>query len=120
MSILIPGMKMPTRCWDCPMCYDSIGCILTGEQWWSDSHVYLDFSPNKERMWNCPLIELPPHGRLIDADALKIYQMEENVRADGDPNEYEYDAGLIDGLHMAAKDVSVAPTIIPAEGGDAT
>lgn len=62
-------------------------------------------------------IELPPHGRLIDADALKVYQMEENVRSDGYPNEYEYDAGLIDGLHMAAKDVSVAPTIIPAEGG---
>ena len=62
-------------------------------------------------------IELPPHGRLIDADALKIYQMEENVRADGDPNEYEYDAGLIDGLHMAAKDVSVALTVIPADGG---
>lgn len=60
-------------------------------------------------------IELPPHGRLIDADVLEIYQMEENVRADGDPNEYEYDAGLIDGLHMAAKDVSVAPTILPAD-----
>ena len=59
--------------------------------------------------------ELPPHGRLIDADALKVYQMEENVRADGDPNEYEYDAGLIDGLHMAAKAVSVAPTVIPAD-----
>lgn len=64
-------------------------------------------------------IELPPHGRLIDADALNIYQMEENVRADGDPNEYEYDAGLIDGLHIAAKDVSVAPTVIPADDGGA-
>lgn len=72
MSLLIPGMKMPTSCFDCPMCYDSIGCIVTGEQLWSDSHVYLDFSPNKERMWNCPLIELPPHGDLIDRNHLEV------------------------------------------------
>ena len=102
------------------MCYDMIACTLTGLNWYRDT-VDLSIDPVEERMPNCPLIELPPHGRLIDADALKIYQMEENVRADGEPNEYEYDAGLIDGLHMAAKDVSVAPTIIPADpGGEPT
>lgn len=95
MSIVIHGMKMPKNC----------GVCFVGDRTICKEH--------------CPLIEIPPHGRLIDADALKIYQMEENVRADGDPNEYEYDAGLIDGLHMADKDVSVAITVIPAdpEGG---
>lgn len=76
MSILIKGMKMPTRCWDCPMCYDMIGCSLTGERWWSDSHVYLDFSPNEERMCNCPLIELPPHGDLIDREKIPFVEAE--------------------------------------------
>ena len=106
MSILIPGMKMPTSCFDCPMCYDSIGCILTGEQWWSDSHVYLDFSPNKERMWNCPLIELPPHGRLIDADALML-----RVDCHG-TNKF----GMLD--EDIREFIGCAPTIIPADGGD--
>jgi hypothetical protein len=98
-GIYIPGMKMP-KAGDCIVVYPD------GEVWGGGKCIGT-------------AIELPPHGRLIDADALKIYQMEENVRADGDPNEYEYDAGLIDGLHMAAKDVSVAPTVIPPEGGDA-
>ena len=106
MSILIKGMKKPKSCNACM--FDVYGLCL----------INSNIEGDDELTHSCPLIELPPHGRLIDADALKIYQMEENVRADGDPNEYEYDAGLIDGLHMAAKDVSVAPTIIPAEGGE--
>lgn len=109
MSILI-HMEMPKDC----------ECIVIQ----SDGTAY-KYNPGDVVMYGdaynetAVVIELQPHGRLIDADALKIYQMEENVRADGDPNEYEYDAGLIDGLHIAAKDVSAAPTIIPAEGGDA-
>ena len=102
MSIYIPGIAPPENCDKCthPTCT-----------------LWQNHEPDG-RHKDCPIIELPPHGRLIDADALKIYQMEENVRADGDPNEYEYDAGLIDGLHIAAKDVSVAPTIIPESGGN--
>ena len=103
MSIYIPGIAPPENCDKCthPTCT-----------------LWQNHEPDG-RHKDCPIIELPPHGRLIDADALKIYQMEENVRAYGEPNEYEYDAGLIDGLHMAAKDVSAAPTVIPAdpEGG---
>lgn len=101
MSIYIPGIAPPENCDKCthPTCT-----------------LWQNHEPDG-RHKDCPIIELPPHGRLIDADALKIYQMEENVRAYGEPNEYEYDAGLIDGLHMAAKEVCVAPTVIPADPG---
>ena len=102
MSILIPG-KMPTRCWDCPMCYDMIACTLTGLNWYRDT-VDLSIDPAEERMPNCPLIELPPHGRLVDVDALNL----------------DYEVEMADDwktAHEIANVVKYAPTIVPAEEG---
>ena len=64
MSILVKSMRMPTSCYDCN-CFirDSDGsdyCCL----------LMLDIEDNDKRDDDCPLIEIPPHGRLIDADAL--------------------------------------------------
>lgn len=49
MSVLIKGMEMPESCDDCflPLRYCPYAMKPDG---------------------SCPLIELPPHGRLIDAD----------------------------------------------------
>ena len=67
MSILIKGMKMPTSCRSCRFagfggrrCELNV-CIFTGE-----SQPTL----SQKRMSACPLVTVPPHGRLIDADAL--------------------------------------------------
>ena len=71
MSVLIKNMEMPTNCADCPLNYDQMACAVTWTRWWSDSMVIMNFDSDKERMPNCPLIEVPtPHGRLIDADEL--------------------------------------------------
>ena len=72
-DILIRGMEMPKRCIDCPCEYDCILCKATGNQFMYRSEAnggYVDFCDT--RMPDCPLIELPPHGRLIDADALML------------------------------------------------
>ena len=53
MSVLIKGMEMPS---DCEECWLMSIC---------DESIHLT-----KRPIDCPLIELPPHGRLIDADAL--------------------------------------------------
>ena len=59
MSILIKGMEMPTSCWDCPCINGENGyCQLRKE------YVYGEIPRS------CPLVPVPPHGRLIDADAL--------------------------------------------------
>ena len=73
MSILIKGMEMPTTCVQCRFrCYDpyrepsdGLGkgtnvCWFTQEEIW-----------NTQRGEQCPLIELPPHGDLIDRDKLE-------------------------------------------------
>lgn len=65
MSILIKGMTMPTSCMrgGCPI--DGESCSL-----WEDKHWKSPDEPYRKRHPNCPLIELPPHGRLIDRDEL--------------------------------------------------
>ena len=69
MSLYIRGMVLPKSCADCPLNYDYMGCSVNGVRWWSDTFVRLEFDPNKERLFECPLIDVPPHGRLVDADA---------------------------------------------------
>ncbi len=64
MSILIKGMDMPTRCCDCPVCgHDYQFCRLAEKD-------FDEFDCVKSRADWCPLVELQPHGSLIDADAL--------------------------------------------------
>lgn len=56
-----------------------------------------------------------PHGRLGDLDALDIYQRAEAARAEYQEDEdNSYLEGMADGLCEAAKQLSVARTIIPA------
>ena len=72
MSVLIRGMEMPKCCADCPLNYDQMACIVTGTRWWSDTVVLMDFGSDKERLYDCPLVEVKePHGRLGDLDKLK-------------------------------------------------
>jgi len=65
-DILIKGMKMPERCDNCPFHVRNHGegfysCVITG-------HFPIPIG-DTERSCECVLKELPPHGRLIDADA---------------------------------------------------
>lgn len=55
MSILIKGIEMPKSCAFCR--FNGAYCYAKGDE---DVHSTL----------SCPLIEIPPHGRLIDADTL--------------------------------------------------
>ena len=86
-SVYIKGMEMPSCCGECRF-LDEYGdypcCIVTDEQ-----RGY-NFRIRELRMPHCPLIPVPDHGRLIDADALHSF--------------------------MAALCVANAPTIIPADG----
>ena len=85
MSILIKGMKMPKNCMLCSFCVEEADpangemCLVTGK---------LMPPCNHERLDDCPLIEVPPHGRLIDADAVernlvKMQMAQKNVVAHG-------------------------------------
>jgi len=57
MSILINGMEMPTTCGEC-----KIKNIIECDRWKRIRSVVLD------RHRDCPLVPVPPHGRVIDVD----------------------------------------------------
>ena len=68
MSVLIKGAEVPKSCAECDFIeYDDeyeyeCWCPITR----SNVEEY-----TAEKPASCPLVEIPPHGRLIDADKLK-------------------------------------------------
>lgn len=85
MSVLIKGMEMPVGCFECIM----TDRLFNGSEIWLCCNVLQRaVSDDGEKPDDCPLVLVPPHGRLIDAD------------------KYEFPGDLKD-----------EPTIIPAEEG---
>ena len=85
MSVLIKSMNKPTECMTCMFFRTDIRnvdwCVLT----------------EKDLPCDCPIVEIPPHGRLVDADAI------------------DYSLGVEDRdgyVHWVLED---APTIVDAE-----
>lgn len=104
MSILIEGMEMPTRCGECKafVCYKQSAfdmgdcfCGITKED-----------AKAKEKNADCPLVPVPAHGRLIDADAL-IRELE--ITEEDDHN----GATLLMAVFLEV--LKSAPTVIDAE-----
>ena len=93
-GVYIPNIEMPKSCDDCP----HPTCTL-----WQSVN-------GGERNEKCPIVSVPPHGRMGDLDALKeritnrLYSSNHGSMAEA------YYAALIDLI-------DTAPTIIPASGG---
>jgi hypothetical protein len=103
MSILIKGMKMPQNCDDC---HFDIDCPYDESQ---DGYKMMSGRPRK-----CPLIHVPPHGRLGDLDKLKqIFFDIDHAPYSGFDGESPFSAA------DAVQIIRLAPTIIPAEEGEA-
>lgn len=67
MSVLIKGMGMPESCEDCSaQIIDPTG----GASGCAVNHSIILRKRGERRPAECPLVEVPKHGRLIDADAL--------------------------------------------------
>ena len=102
MGVYIKGMEMPETCYECP-CGDNefYECMATKGR---ISYHHDEFGyPDGERQEWCPLVLVPPHGRLIDADAL--LKGCKRVVGEFSTREYAFSQTAIEN----------APTIIPAE-----
>lgn len=107
MGVYIKGMEMPKSCYACMFFAQTdywnkedeadilSHCKRTGEKTWESVNDYLP---------NCPLVPVPPHGDLIDRDALP-WEKQSLMVADED---WALPCVLIED----------APTIIPAEEGE--
>ena len=103
MGVYIKDMNMPTSCNDCPMCYDMMQCSIA-DPIINFFKVKKEFDFCAERHPKCPLVPVPPHGRLIDADALEA-DTEWDDREDG------Y-------ISYSKVAIECAPIIIEAEEGE--
>ena len=106
-GIYIPGMNLPKDCPMCPMSHWNAGgsfsgCeIVAGKKYAMDDE---DYRNSNERPDWCPIIEIPPHGRLIEADALIVDLMDRGV-----------EGVQTDDLHEVQQTIMDADTIIPAD-----
>ena len=96
---------MPTCCYVCPCFNDEYyDCQATGKD--------LCDIPIDSRYSDCPLIEVPPHGRLIDADAVERNLVKMQMAQKGVVGH---------GIRKSRAVVRDMATVIPADnqGGDA-
>ena len=102
-GVYIKGMKMPTSCYYCPFADGTWGyspphkkrCLISGKD------MPVDERNVQHDQLVCPLVEIPPHGRLIDADTLNY------SNTDYCGNHFVY-----------MVDIEDSPTIIEAEEGE--
>ncbi len=102
MGVYIKSMAMPKGCAFCRIGKRNgkkMVCPLRNEEWDIRDPMSAD-----HRLDNCPLVPVPPHGDLIDRDAL--------IKGEG---RYLISFGK-EGIDVA--EINRAPTIIPAESCD--
>lgn len=106
MGVYIKGMEMPKSCWHCEFCRDGLDEYAQHY----DYCVALDMNiliSQTERHENCPLVEVPKHGRLIDADAL--IKLLDNCM-------FPSDMVTTRAVSMARNWLKESPTVIESEG----
>lgn len=99
-GIYIPGMEMPKNCFDCPL-FDDVYTDADGDDDYSCGlGVPLDYyQASGGNQKDCPLVPVPEHGRLIDADALRYWSD---------------DSAMIAFDYVTRSQINAAPTIIQA------
>ena len=99
MSVIVKGMEMPKNCGECAFYIDG-ACYGKG---------YIDYCSimDTAKPDDCPLVELPPHGRLGDLDELMTEFMDSDL-----------DHLQRDDWREVIQIVADAPTVIEAEGSE--
>ena len=101
MGVYVKGMYMPPSCYFCPMTNDGFYLCKA-------NNPYRQLEDDcEERIpdW-CPLVYVPLHGKLIDADNIGLTNFEIILCQEGNPYK--------NALEMLLKKIENAPTIIPA------
>lgn len=112
MGVYIKGMEMPTTFHCCRMCVQ----VSDGDIDWHWECCLLCEKVARyatDRIPGCPLVPVPPHGRLIDADApIKVWEVR---LSDGDSCSFRNIETTVSKFLLSHLMGEVPPTIIPAE-----
>lgn len=106
MSILIKGREMPENCQECVCLNDEyFYCQAVGRQPQDENVI------SRRPDW-CPLVAVPPHGRLIDEKAV----IDHFVSLSNNEWNQNVSTSWANAFAEAASDICDIPTIIEAEG----
>lgn len=99
-DVLFRGMEMPKNCGTCK--FAGVCDVLPASEWPDIESIMLNdvIGVDGARDKDCPLFEIPPHGRLIEADALK--------------KKHHWTDDFYETEYVEVEDIDAAPTIIPA------
>lgn len=115
--LYIKEMEMPESCSLCKLKtvvgLDKEKCLVSGVEFYSWDTGWGD---EQRRHESCPLVPVPPHGRLIDADAL-INALQELFDKRAREAEFSGNRGTCVTWNDAIYHIKSAPTIIQAEEG---
>lgn len=103
MGVYIKNGELPKNCDNCGFRYDDYMCIITGTHFCDDGNNGFDSS--KDILDDCPLVEVKPHGDLIDRNRI----IEEIKMATDDDTCPIHVAAEVDQI------LETAPTVIEAE-----
>ena len=105
-SVIVKGMDMPQNCQNCMDANLNIAISLFGAMCPFCEKIFVaDINIRKQRHPDCPLIELPPHGRLIDIKSVEDGKFVTVI------NDYQrWWNGALESV------IDNAPTVIEAEG----
>ena len=115
MGVYIPKITMPKNCRECRFLEGDTmdGLCHAANKWLDDEsflwHYYAEGDIDDSMPFNCPLIELPPHGDLIDRKALSMTDFEIATCTLAKGNPYK------NGLEYLLNKIENAPTIIGEE-----
>ena len=108
MGVYIAKMEMPKSCYICPFCdYVSARCDAV------KGTPYTPESRYEKRADFCPLVPVPPHGRLIDADV-----QDAQIEALIERHLHGYTKSTWDFICELRDILKRNSTIIPAEEGE--
>ena len=118
MGIYIKDVELPKKCQYCPCSYWNHLAQITGCELVNRYVPFTDkdFWENDKPSW-CPLVEVPPHGRLIDADEMispmeKTFEDFDEIFKGFPEPERKFVKGIQNGFIKYIKD---QPTVIPEE-----
>ena len=115
MSILIKGMEMPKSCDECRITvFEDTNCV---PELFCGCPIVFKAHPQGvgHRPDYCPLVPIPPHGDLIDRDALaKMCQEMQSVEWNNKAAPYSWAYAY----ESFESDIDNAPTVIEAEEGE--
>lgn len=112
MSILITGMEMPTSCFQCgfrtKIDPDNLMCIIS-QKTFEDRFYHIE-----HRDESCPLVHVPEHGRLIDADKLQQIIVED-IEEYSELDENGLHSGQWCGMMTAKMEIEAMPIVVGNE-----